>query len=1176
MNARTALPAAPTPPRRPQRATMNRSLLLPRRFGATVTALATVTAGLVLAAPSAVAVTRATVPDASLTLTGTPPAGQDRTEYLFALEFERERDDQAVNLTLTSPDGNLDDVTISVDPPGDLATYTVPNTASSTSTTHTVQVPIQNLPRTGGFALATAPEGLWDVNLTRAGETHRFAQLTFPVVESKPVATEHLHVWNHDRRVLVGETLDPGTTTWVPRPVTVTHQWHRVSLTGTTTPIDGATSATYVPTVDDQDAALFRRDTATTSALTFLGATYLPATVDTRHYWVGAHTLIEKPHFDNDTRTLTLPDLRTPDGQPFTWTLYGRATTPGPVVLTTPEVTVAVKAPPGHAAVPADGSLFPWTLNVTRKTTPPAPEPSTRPGYIDIPSAVDVEYRVNGATVAAGEAGPYTGAVTVVALSTSRLVTVTGKSRWEMRMRRTMRPPAPTFDTDALTVTIPDRPGVWYLMNGTHITPGVHTITPTTLQETGTEPYAHRIHADDVTITARRLGDTDLIGTTTWTHRFTRTELTHTRPDVAHGERLVLPPFPGYRFLLDGQPFPAEGVVVDNTTRVEIRPDSARYAIASQPVWSYAPRDHVPEAPTSRWLENALDIPDSDVVRYLVNGQTVPAGRWHHQFGKDPETVTVTVVPIHPELTLDHSPRWTFSFYAVRIAPLVDGTTSTFQTHPALTYYVDDVLDTEHSGKAQGSQFTVAPKPGGVRRVRVESENRGIQLNQSTFVLDERILVDTTDVTFHSEHLTYTATAPTPVLDAASGLLIPPYTLQLVDADDDVHLLPFGTHALPDSVVGRAFTVHAVASLPDTHRINPSDTARWVGGPWNGAQRLTQPQAPTINGTTVTIPPGVGYGYRVNGVAVAHGIRTARVGSVITAVPHLSIARFSQGAVTSWTVNPPQTVPVTVAAPTVTATGYEIPPARAGITYYANDVAVAPGTHTSRRITRFDARATDPRLLIVGAKKWTADLRTPVIPPTPGFNLTAREMTVPQSTLFEYLVDGTPVPPGTWPLNGGELISARLLDDEEHRIADRAQYTWYIDVPAGATGAAAGRRLVLTRPAVAPSSALVVGPDETLLRRDGVTQRTRATRPVWAGRKIRLTASPGLRYRVVITGPAPKSGKLTATRRVVRFDTRVAGRTRTVAVGKRQKAVVTAVARDGHRVVGKKRWVMRR
>ncbi|QHK21794.1 hypothetical protein GU243_21365 [Pseudarthrobacter psychrotolerans] len=738
----------------------------------------------------------------------------------------------------------------------------------------------------------------------------------------------------------------------------------------------------------------------------------------------------------NGTATLTVDETKIASGDLTLWGVaIGTGTTglsyrddgtiyKNPSGLQNPEpVSLDFKAAAVHLSPATPYQVTPAPVVFTDKD-------GTAEDTYTIPAADGVDYLINNTVVTAGT-HPGTGTLTVTAKAKTDY-TLTGTTEWTTTFKTTPHQvtPAPVVFTDNNgtaedTYTIPATDGVDYLINNTVVTAGTHPGTGT------------------LTVTAKARTDYTLTGTTEWNttfkttpHQVTPAPVVFTDKDGTAEDTYTIPAADGVDYLINNTVVTA-GTHPGTGTLTVTAKAKTDYTLTGTTEWTttFKTTPHqVTPAPVvftdnNGTAEDTYTIPATDGVDYLINNTVVTAGT-------HPGTGTLTVTAkARTDYTLTGTTEWNTTFkttpHQVTPAPVVftdkDGTAEDTYTIPAadgVDYLINNTVVTAGTHPGTGT-LTVTAK-----------------------AKTDYTLTGTTEWTTTFKTTPHQVTPAPVVFTDNNGTAEDTYTIPATD----------GVDYLINNTVVTAGTHPGTGTLTVTAKARTDYTLTGTTE-WNTTFKTTPHQATPApvtftdnDGTaedTYTIPATEGVDYLINNAVVAAGTHPGTGTLTVTAKARTD---YTLTGTTEWTTTfkttPHQATPapVTFTDNDGTAEDTYTIPATEGVDYLINNAVVAAGTHPGTGTITVTAKArTDYDL--TGTTEWTTTFKTTPHQVTPApVTFTDKDGTaedtymIPATDGVDYLVGGTIVPAGTYPVAGTITVTAKAKTD--YALADSATASW--------------------------------------------------------------------------------------------------------------------------------------
>ncbi len=424
---------------------------------------------------------------------------------------------------------------------------------------------------------------------------------------------------------------------------------------------------------------------------------------------------------DAASRTLTVPAR-----QGVRYLLDGEPVSEGRYPLGT--VRVDVTAVPALPRFQLTGTTV-WSADWRIAVTPPAPQRNPATGAVVVPRITGLEYLLDGEVVAGGTEvfGTATSVVSARPADRFHRLTPGVTAQWTFDARPAAGVGAPTWDTDAMTYTLPAVPHArWWVRNpgGTLVAmdPGTHPVP-----WTGTNVTSIEVSLDAV---AGYAGTPQV-----WSQPFTWSSVTPTAPSArvtADGGEVLVPDVTGVRYRLDGAPVAAGTVQVSGLVTLTAHPAQARYRLTGTTTWTLDNRrTATPLAPVLDADRLRVTVPDVPGVRYLRGTSVLAAGS--HSFGGHLELRAVAAGPGW-KLAEGATDAWTFVAPVTTLtapAPtLLDGVL-TVPAQPDVRYLLDGAPTTAGEHPVRGWVTVTAESTA--PRVRLEG--------RTSWDMDARVLV---------------------------------------------------------------------------------------------------------------------------------------------------------------------------------------------------------------------------------------------------------------------------------------------------------------------------------------------------------------------------------------------------------------------------------------------------
>jgi hypothetical protein len=355
-------------------------------------------------------------------------------------------------------------------------------------------------------------------------------------------------------------------------------------------------------------------------------------------------------------------------------------------------VTVTVTgSKPGYTTTSKSSAATEKVATATIAVVPSAPTSVAATGRYTIPSALGVEYRVNGTVKAAGTyASGYT-KVTITAVAKPGY-TVSGTVSWILDLsKKTVTAPAPSVNYTTKTITLPRVTGVSYSIDGVLKSAASHKATTQT------------------TVSAKASAANYVVTAKAWKYDL-RTAVTPAKPVFsASGNTVKIPAKTGVTYYVNGVFKKAGTHTYAGTGTVTTKASSGSYKLAGSTSWTFDNRNAVtPTKPVFSASGNTVKIPARTGVAYYINGVLKKAGTYKYT-----GTGTVTTKASSGSYKLAGTTSWKFDNRnaVTPTKPVFSAFANTVKipAKTGVTYYVNNVLKKAGTHKYTGN-VTVTTK----------------------------------------------------------------------------------------------------------------------------------------------------------------------------------------------------------------------------------------------------------------------------------------------------------------------------------------------------------------------------------------------------------------------------------------------------------------------------------
>ncbi|MGM0931098.1 MAG: CAP domain-containing protein [Actinomycetota bacterium] len=665
----------------------------------------------------------------------------------------------------------------------------------------------------------------------------------------------------------------------------------------------------------------------------------------------------------------------------------------------------------GYYVTPWSSSATPTIWDVTfPKFTAAAKAPvfDKAARTVTIPAVTGVQYVLNGVYEDAGVHRFLEAAV--VKAKPIRGYELTGTTEWSVNVPLTkVTPKPPVFNQPAGTYTIPDVPGVQYVLNGTFIAPGTYKSRSPyvyiSAQAKAEEGYAHFPHIE-------WQGDLSLI------------DVWPDEPDFnTRAGSYTIPATAGIQYAINGKEtaagtYAAGGIKITVTATAK-----AGYRNHGGTSWTQdftppkppaqGPTKVTAAAPAFDRASGRFTIPRTTGVLYQVGGQTKTAGTYPGNGGND-----TVIAKAAAGYTLTGTTSWTYDFAPVKVAAPaptfnISRGSYTIPSKAGVAYYVDGArktAETEYEA-AKGKVTVTARAAAGYVLSGTASWSHDFTPPKAPAKPPVK------------------TTAKAPVFDAKAGTYTIP-SAPGVNYQANGKTVKAGVHSGGRSQI----TVTAKAAAGHTL----AGTVSWK----HDFRAKVTAAAPSFSRATgkYTIPARTGVSYAVNGKTVRAGTYKGNTAKVtITAK---AAAGHALSGKTSWSYNFAP-VKTTAAKPSFsTKSGKYTIPSRTGVSYLVNGKTVKAGAYkANHRVTTVTAKA-KAGYALKGTTTWKHDFRRVVKAAAPSFSPKANGYTIPKKTGITYRVNGKTLKAGTYKVRNGQKVTVTAkASTTTYRLSGTAKWS---------------------------------------------------------------------------------------------------------------------------------------